>query len=548
MTTGGRSQKSMQTYDFIVVGSGSAGSVVAERLSASGRHSLLVLEAGGSDLRFFVQMPLGYGKTFFDPAINWNYRAEPDPGLAGNADHWPRGKLLGGSSSINAMVWIRGHPDDYDCWRDLGNPGWGFADLLPYFKAVEDNEAGADDFRGRGGPLRITDNRDRVHPLTGRFLKAAAEAGLPLNQDFNGASQEGAGIYQINTRGGRRMSAARAFLRPAMKRANVTVETNALATKLLFEGNRAVGVEYLRNGKTIKARAGREVILSGGAINTPQLLQLSGIGPAALLGELGIPVVKDNAHVGANLQDHQGINYTWKAKVPTLNQILRPWWGKLAVGVRYLLTRSGPLSMSMNQGGGFFRTDPSETRPNMQLYFQAFSTVLPKVGERPILTPDPWPGFSIGLSNCRPTSRGSVTIRSSDPTVAPKIVANAYSTNHDVAEMLDAVKFLRRIAAQPSMAEVIAEEMLPGPACQSDEALIADVRKRSGTVYHPVATCRMGPDPAQSVVDPRLRVHGVANLRVIDASVFPLNISGNTNAAAIVTGAKGADMVLEDQR
>ncbi len=537
----------MQTYDFIVVGSGSAGSVVAERLSASGRHSVLVLEAGGSDLRFFVQMPLGYGKTFFDPAVNWNYQAEPDPGLAGNADHWPRGKLLGGSSSINAMVWIRGHRDDYDDWRDLGNPGWGFDDLLPYFKAVEDNEAGADDYRGRGGPMRITDNRGHVHPLARQFLKAAAEAGLPLNQDFNGASQEGVGIYQINTKGGRRMSAARAFLRPAMKRNNLRVEMKALATKILFEGNRAVGVEYVQNGKTLEARAARELILSGGTINTPQLLQLSGIGPAALLGDLGIQVMRDNAEVGANLQDHQGLNYTWKARVPTLNQVLRPWWGKLAIGMRYLLLRNGPLSMSMNQGGGFFRTDPSETRPNMQLYFQAFSTVIPRSGERPILSPDPWPGFSIGLSNCRPTSRGSVTICSSDPLAPPKIVANAYSTNHDVAEMLDAVKFLRRIAAQPSMSQMIAHEMLPGPGCRSDDELIADFRKRSGTVYHPVATCRMGPDPARSVVDPRLRVHGISGLRIIDASVFPLNISGNTNAAAIVTGAKGADMVLEDQ-
>ena len=536
----------MQTYDFIVVGSGSAGSVVAERLSASGRHSVLVLEAGGSDLRFFVQMPLGYGKTFFDPAVNWNYKAEPDPGLAGNADHWPRGKLLGGSSSINAMVWIRGHPADYDNWRDLGNPGWGFADLLPYFKAVEDNEAGADAYRGRGGPVHVTDNRGRVHPLTRQFVKAAVEAGLPANQDFNGAAQEGVGIYQLSTRNGRRMSAARAFLRPAMKRANVRVETNALAARILFEGQRAVGIEYVQNGRTMTARAGREVILSGGSVNTPQLLQLSGIGSAALLSDLGISIVRDNAEVGANLQDHHGINYTWKANVPTLNQILRPWWGKLAVGIRYLLLRDGPLSMSLNQGGGFFRTNPSETRPNMQLYFQAFSTVIPKSGERPILTPDPWPGFSIGLSNCRPTSRGCVTIRSGDPRVAPKITVNAYSTDHDVAEMLDAVKFLRHIAGQPSMAKVIAEEVLPGPQCVGDDEMIADFRRRSGTVYHPVATCRMGPDPARSVVDPRLRVHGIAGLRIIDASVFPVNISGNTNAPTIVAGAKGADMVLED--
>lgn len=538
----------MQTHDFVVVGSGSAGSVVAERLSASGRHSVLVLEAGGSDRRFYVQMPLGYGKTFFDPAVNWNYRAEPDPGLAGNADHWPRGKLLGGSSSINAMVWIRGNPADFDGWRELGNPGWGYADLLPYFKAVEDNEAGADEWRGTGGPIHINDNFRRAHPLTHLYLKAALEAGLTLNPDFNGAGQEGVGVYQTNTRDGRRMSAARAFLRPAMKRQNVRVETNALATRILFDGTRAVGVEYVRNGRTVRVRAGREVILSGGSVNSPQLLQLSGVGPAALLRDLGIPVVHDNPHVGANLEDHVGINYTWKARVPTLNQILRPWWGKALVGARYLLLRSGPLSMSMNEGGGFFRTDPSAPRPNMQLYFQAFSTVVPKNGERPILSPDPWPGFSIGLSNCRPSSRGSIMIRSADPTKPPKIVPNALSTDRDVAEMLDAVKFLRRVAAQPSLAAVVEEEMLPGPACASDDDLIADFRRRSGTVYHPVATCRMGPDPSSAVVDPRLRVHGIAGLRVIDASVFPSNITGNTNAAAIVTGAKGADMILNEHR
>jgi choline dehydrogenase len=300
----------MQTYDFIVVGSGSAGSVVAERLSASGRHSVLVLEAGGSDMRFYVQMPLGYGKTFFDPAVNWNFRAEPDPGLAGNADHWPRGKILGGSSSINAMVWIRGQPEDYDAWAAAGNPGWAFADLLPAFKAIEDNEAGADEWRGAGGPVRITDCSRTVHPLTRRYLKAAEQAGLQLNPDFNGAHQEGVGIYQINTKGGRRMSAARAFLRPAMKRRNVRVEMNALATKLLFGGRRAVGVEYEKNGRMETARAGREVIVCGGSVNSPQLLQLSGIGPARLLQRLGIPVVQANANVGANLQDHVGINYT----------------------------------------------------------------------------------------------------------------------------------------------------------------------------------------------------------------------------------------------
>ncbi|MER8390738.1 GMC family oxidoreductase N-terminal domain-containing protein [Mesorhizobium sp. M1340] len=538
----------MQTYDFIIVGSGSAGSVLAERLSASGRFSVLVLEAGGSDRRFYVQMPLGYGKTFFDPAVNWNYKAEPDPGLAGNVDHWPRGKLLGGSSSINAMVWIRGAREDFDAWAAAGNPGWGFDDLLPAFKALEDNQAGADQWRGVGGPLHVTDCSTSVHPLTKRYLAAANQAGLPLNPDFNGASQEGVGVYQITTRNGRRMSAARAFLRPAMKRKNVRVEINALATKILFEGKRAIGVEYLQNGATKTAGAGREIILSGGSVNSPQLLQLSGIGPSALLGALGIPVVHANENVGANLQDHVGVNYTFKGRQPTLNQILRPWWGKLLVGMQYVFLRSGPLSLSMNNAGGFFRTDPATARPNMQLYFQAFSTVIPKSGERPILTPDPWPGFSIGLSNCRPSSRGEIMIRSANPRDYPKIVANAFSTEADVAEMLAAVKFVRKIASMPAMAEIIEEEVLPGPSITSDADLIQDFRKRSGTVYHPVSTCRMGPDAARAVVDPRLKVHGIQALRVIDASIFPDNITGNTSAAAIMTGWKGAELVLEDQK
>ena len=537
----------MQTYDFIIVGSGSAGSVVAERLSASGRFSVLVLEAGGTDRRFYVQMPLGYGKTFFDPAVNWNYRTEPDPGLAGAADHWPRGKVLGGSSSINAMVWIRGAAQDFDDWRDAGNPGWGFDDLLPIFKAIEDNQAGASRWRGTGGPVHVTDMSSAVHPLTHRYIEAGRQAGLPFNPDFNGETQEGVGIYQISTRNGRRMSAARAFLRPAMKRGNVRVETGALATRILLDGSRAVGVEYEQNGRKVSVRAGREVILSAGSINSPQLLQLSGVGPGPLLQSLGIPVALASANVGANLQDHVGINYTYRARVPTLNSILRPWWGKGLVGARYLLAGTGPLSLSINNGGGFFRTDPSRPRPNMQLYFQAFSTVIPRAGERPILAPDPWPGFSIGLSNARPSSRGEIMIRSPDPRDHPRIVANAYSTNHDVEEMLAAVKFVRKIAAQPAIADVIDEEVLPGPSVHSDADLVDDFRRRSGTVYHPCSTCRMGPDPAASVVDPRLRVHGLSGLRVIDASIFPGNITGNTNAASIMTGWKGAQMVLEDQ-
>jgi choline dehydrogenase len=537
----------MQTFDFIVVGSGSSGSVLAERLSASGKHSVLVLEAGGSDRRFYVQMPMGYGKTFLDKSVNWMYKTEPDEGLDGNTDHWPRGKIMGGSSSINAMVWIRGAPQDYNEWEAQGNKGWGWTDMLPVFKAIEDYEGGANQWRATGGPVRISRIDNEIHPLSKKYIEAAKQAGLPFNDDFNAATQEGVGLYQLNTKGGRRMSASRAFLRPAMKRKNVCVETGAHATRILFEGNRAVGIEYIQGGITKSVKANREVMISGGAINSPQLLQLSGIGPATLLKSLSIPVLKANANVGQHLQDHQGINYTYKSKVPTLNQTLRPWIGKLWAGMQYLLLRKGPLSISLNQGGGFFRTSEKYQRPNMQLYFQVMSTVIPKLGERPLLTPDPWPGFSIGLSNCRTSSRGYIEIISRNPFDHPRIVANAFSHPDDVSEMLDAVKFIRKIASQPAIADMIKEELLPGPNIQTDEELIADFRKRSGTVYHPVSTCRMGPDAKTSVVDSRLRVHGIKALRVIDASIFPTLITGNTNAPAIAVGWKGAQFILEDQ-
>ncbi|WP_434614569.1 GMC family oxidoreductase [Tabrizicola sp. M-4] len=534
--------------DYIIVGAGSAGCVLADRLTASGRHRVTVLEAGGTDRRFFVMLPLGYGKLFYDPAVNWLYKTEPDPGLAGQRDHWPRGKVLGGSSSINAMVYIRGHRADYEEWEAAGNPGWGWDDVLSAYKAMEDTEAGGDDWRGKGGPLFVSANRKGLHPLVKDYVAACESAGLPANPDFNGAEQEGAGIYQMTIHKARRNSAARAFLRPAMKRPNCRVITGAMVTRVLVEDGRATGVEYRIGTETRILRAKAEVILSGGAINSPQLLQLSGIGPGALLQGLGIPVLRDNANVGDHLSDHQGINYTWKMRVPTYNDELRPWWGKLIAGMKYVLAGGGPLSKSINHGGGFFRTSPDLPRPNMQLYMQAFSTLIPRDGERPILTPDPFPGMSLGLSNCRPTSRGHIRLRTPDPLAHPVITANAFSTDHDVQEMLLAVKYLRHLAAQPPLARLIAEELRPGPDVTTDDALIADFRARSGTVYHPSCTCRMGPDAATSVVDARLRVHGVAGLRVIDASAFPNLIAGNTNAPAMMLGWKGAELVLADAR
>ena len=535
------------TFDYIILGSGSAGSVLADRLTANGKHRVLLLEAGGTDMRFYVQMPLGYGKTFYDKSVNWMYRAEPDPGLNGQSDYYPRGKLLGGSSSINAMVYIRGHRQDYEDWRSAGNVGWGWDEVLASYRKMEDYAAGDPAFRGRGGPLTITDLGDQAHPLCKPYLEATEKAGLRFTPDFNGAEQEGVGLYQYTIKNGIRNSAARAFLKPAMKRKNLLVETHAQVTKILFEGKRAVGVAYVQRGMKLDAR-GREIILAGGAINSPQLLQLSGIGPGALLQSLGIPLVHANANVGARMQDHHGINYTWRMNVPTLNDELRPWWGKLKAGLQYILTRRGPLSLSINQGGGFFRTHPEMTRPNMQLYMQAFSTLIPRAGERPILSPDPFSGLSLGLSNCRPTSTGEVKIKSPDPLVHPKISFNVYSTNSDVEEMLAAVKFLRKIAAQEPMKSLMAEELRPGPEIQTDEAMINDFRQRSGTVYHHSCTCRMGPEEATSVVDSRLRVHGVEGLRVCDASVFPNLIAGNTNAPAMMVGWRGAEIILEDAR
>ncbi|QYK43639.1 MAG: GMC family oxidoreductase N-terminal domain-containing protein [Paracoccaceae bacterium] len=535
----------MDDSDYIIIGAGSAGCVLADRLTADGRHRVTVVEAGGSDRRLFVQMPLGYGKLFFDPAVNWMFRAEPDPGLAGQADHWPRGKILGGSSSINAMVWCRGFPADYDDWAAAGAAGWGWADVLPAYRAIEDWAGGADAFRGADGPLHVSANTHALHPLVAEYRAACGEVGLPWTPDMNGATQEGAGIYQLTVKGGRRNSAARAFLRPAMRRSNLRVLTRCHATRVVIEDGRATGVEIRGPGGTRTLRARAEVILAAGAVGSPHLLMLSGVGPGAHLAAAGVPVRLDAPGVGENLMDHQGLNYTWRMKVPTLNQVLRPWWGKLRAGMEWMFLGRGPLSSSINQGGGFFRSAPGRERPNMQLYMQAFSTLIPREGERPILSPDPFPGMSLGLSNCRPTSRGHVRLRGPDPMAAPAITVNALSTDADVQEMLEAVKFLRRLAAAPSLAAVIEAELRPGPDCVSDADLVADFRARSATVYHASGTVGMG---AAGPLDHRLRLRGVAGLRVIDASAFPNLIAGNTNAPAIMVGWRGAQMILEDAR
>jgi choline dehydrogenase len=538
----------VDTFDFIVVGAGSAGCVLADALSADGRHSVAILEAGGSDQRFFVDMPLGYGKTFYDSRVNWGYRAEPDEGLAGIEDYWPRGKILGGSGSINAMVWIHGAKADYDGWAAMGNPGWSHADCLRHFKAIERCAVGDEAHRGRAGRVAITTICDRLHPLSILFLQAAAAAGLPQNSDFNGRTQEGVGPYQFNIDRGRRMSAAKAFLRPALRRSNVNLVTHAHVSRIVIEDGRAGGVVYERDGRSHRILARREVILAAGAINSPHLMQLSGLGSGTHLAALGIEVLRDLPVVGEHLQDHVGINYTFRAHIPTLNQVLRPTWGKLRAGIDYLVRRSGPLSMSLNQVGGFVRTSPDLDQPDIQLYMQAISTSEARSGTRPLLTPDSFPGFGIGLSNCHPTSRGSILARSPDPRVAPAIRANALSTEADARSYLAGLKLIRRIAAQRPLSDMIDAEIVPGPAVQSDEDLLLDGRRRSGTVYHPSGTCRMGPEAATAVVDARLRVHGIEGLRIADTSIMPKIISGNTNAAAMMIGAQAGEMILADAR
>lgn len=536
----------MSEYDYIIVGAGSAGCVLANRLSENGKHSVLLLEAGGSDLNFWIWMPIGYGKTFYRKSVNWMYETEPNPELDNRVSYWPRGKVMGGSSSINAMVYIRGQQEDFEDWKAMGNPGWGWDDVLPYFKKSETNDKGGDAYRGGEGPVHVATLDRDLHPLCQNYIAAGKELNFPHNPDFNGATQEGVGTYQNTAKGGMRMSTARAYIGPARRRANLRIEKHAMVTGIELDGRRATGVTYCRRGRVRTAKARREVILSAGAINSPQLLQLSGIGPAALLQDKGIEVRYAAEGVGLHLQDHLAVDFLYHSKVPTLNDQLYPWYGKLWHGVRYVLSRRGPLSLGVNQAGGFVRSRAGLRSPNMQLFFSPVSYTKAPPGQRPLMNPDPFPAFLISAQPTRPTSRGHLEIRSRDPFDPVVIHPNYLSTDYDMREILEAAKLLRQLAAAPALANVIEAEIAPGPHVQSDRELIADCRARAGTVFHPVSTCRMGPDPVLDVVDARLKVHGIEQLRVADASIFPTLTSGNTNAPAIMVGEKAADLILED--
>ena len=535
----------MNAFDYIIVGAGSAGCVMANRLSADGRSRVLLLEAGGTDQRFWVQVPIGYGKCFYDPRVNWMYRTEPEAALGGRSGYWPRGKLLGGSGAINAMVFVRGHPLDFDDWQAAGNPGWGWRDVLPYFQRLEDSEVRGE-CRGIGGPMSVSDIAGDAHPLCDAFLQAGAEAGLARNHDFNGASPEGIGYYQITVRNGRRVSTASAYLRPAIGRPNLYVKTDAHVTGIGFNGTRATHVTFARRGTLFAMSAAREIVLCAGAINTPQLLQLSGVGPAAHLQSLGIPVLRDSPAVGRHLQDHLCIDYLYRARVPSLNEALRPWHGKLRAGLKYLATRRGPLALSLNQAGGFVRSRSDLARPDLQLYFSPLSYTRAPKGTRPLMNPDPFPGFLLSAQPCRPASRGRVEIRSANPRDPPRIMPNSLDSVRDVDDLVHGARLLRALATTRSLSAVIAEEMHPGAHVQTREQIVEDIRERCSSVFHPVGTCRMGADPGDAVVDHRLRVHGIEALRIVDASIFPSITSGNTNAPVIMVAEKAADLVLED--
>jgi choline dehydrogenase len=544
---GGTSSYKNMEFDYIIVGAGSAGCILADRLSESGQHSVLLLEAGGKDSSFWFKVPVGFTKTYYNPEYNWMYYSEPEAQLNNRQLYCPRGKVQGGSGSINAMIYVRGQPHDFDDWERAGNRGWGFRDVLPYFKRLEAHPLGNTPYHGADGKISISPMKDGVHPICQTFLKGAQEAGFGYTDDINGAKYEGATIYDLNARNGERSSSSFEYLHPALGRKNLTVECNVTVQRVAFNGKRAVGILATRNGEQLQFRARREVILAAGAVDTPKLMQLSGLGDKTLLAKHGIALVQELPAVGKNLQDHLCVSFYYRATVKTLNDDLRSLCGKVKAGLKYLISRKGPLSMSVNQSGGFFKGDQAEAEPNLQLYFNPLSYRIPK-SSKAQLEPEPYSGFLLCFNPARPTSRGSIEIASNNVDDAAKIRINALTTDKDLREAVQGSKLIRKIMASSSLRAITAEEISPGPDVTSDEALLDYFRDQSGSIYHLCGSCAMGPDAATSVVDERLRVHGMDGLRIVDASIFPNITSGNLNAPTMMVAEKGADMILEDGR
>ncbi|MDB5379030.1 MAG: choline dehydrogenase [Rubritepida sp.] len=526
----------MEETDVVVVGSGSAGSALAGRLSENPGIRVTVLEAGGRDRNPWLHVPIGYAKTMYHPTISWNFATQAEPELAGRSVPWPRGRVLGGSSAINGLIYIRGQAEDYDHWRQLGCTGWGFDDCLPYFKKAERQERGADDLHGADGPLSVTDLREKG-VLERAFIDAAKELGFPENPDFNGPAQEGAGWYQVTVRDGFRCSAATAYLKPAMKRPNLRVITDAHVERIVIEDGRATGVVYRVGNETRTLKAQREVVLSSGAIGSPQLMMLSGLGPAEHLAEMGIEVKRDIPGVGQNLQDHLQARLIYRASQRVTVNERMGFFGMAMMGAQFAATRRGPLSFAAATSGLFARVLPQSATPDVQFHFIPWSADSVKEGLHK------FPGFTVSVCQLRPESRGEIRLASTDPLAKPNIHARYLTSETDKQCMVEGVKLAKRLAETKSLGRFITDRYSPPEGAPEDDAGWLDfVRRTSGTIYHPTGTCRMGEDDA-AVVDTQLRVNGVGNLRVADGSIMPTVVSGNTNAGCIMIGERCAEFM-----